>query len=297
MTEAELLQARSHKWRLDGHPIRTLEEARSFLESVGFCLMYPVRPPVLVPTFIGAWVGADDRLPVQQHAYADDRAKEATDLMVRVLRDKSAYEAPLFDENNAFLVSARAFPFFYALVGERNPKQAPKATTHSGYSQLACDTLELIRRRGPISKARLGELLGGALSTAGLDRALAELWAKLRVTRVDYSHDEGSVWDELERWAPDKVWEGVGVSTGEALTALLSKYLDCLVAAEQEEVEKFFSNFVPRSRTKDAIRALLAARQLSFTHVGSKSLLEITPRKEPFVLRPRAASARPAKNG
>jgi hypothetical protein len=105
------------------------------------------------------------------------------------------------------------------------------------------------------------------------------------------------VWDELERWAPDRVWEGVGVSTGEALTALLSKYLDCVVAAEQDEVEKFFSNFVPRSRTKDAIRALLAARQLSFTHVGSKSLLEITPRKEPFVLRPRAASARPAKNG
>jgi len=297
MTEVELLQARSQKWHLDGQPVRTLEQARTFLESVGFCLMYPTRPAVLVPTFIGAWVGADDRLPLRQHAYADSRATEATDLMVRVLRDKAAFEAPLFDENNAFLVAARVFPFYYALVGERNPRQAPKATTRSGYSQLACDAFEIIRRRGPISKTKLGELLGGGLSTAGLDRALAELWAKLRVTRVDYSSDEGSVWDELVRWAPDKVWEGVGVSAAEALSALLSKYLDCVVGTEQEEVEKFFSNFVPRSRAQDAIRALLAARQFSFTRVGSKSLLEIAPRKEPFVLRPRAASARPARNG
>ncbi len=296
MTEAELLQARSQKWHLDGQPIRMIEQARAFLESVGFCLMYPTRPSVLVPTFIGAWVGANDHLPTQQHAYADPRAKEATDLMVRALREKVAYEAPLFDENNAFLVAARVFPFYYALVGERNPKQAPKTTARSGYSQLACDAFEIIRRRGPISKTKLGELLGGALSTAGLDRALAELWAKLRVTRVDYSADEGSVWDELERWAPDMVWEGVSVSTGEALSALLSKYLDCVVAAEQEEVENFFSSVVPRSRIKDAIRALLSARQLSFTRVGSKSLLEVAPRKEPFVLRPRPAGARQARN-
>jgi hypothetical protein len=288
MTELELLQTRTVKWNLAGEPIRTLEQARGFLESVGFCLMYPTRPPVLVPTFVGAWVGADDRLPMQQHAFADPRAKEATDLMVRTLRDKAAFEAPLFDENNAFLLAARVFPFFYALVGERNPKVAPKATTRSGYSQLACDAFAIIRKYGPISKTKLGEMLAGGLSAAALDRALAELWAKLRVTRVDYSPEEGSVWDELERWAPDKVWEGVSVSVAEALSALLSKYLDCVVASDQEEVEKFFSNFVPRSKVREAIGALLAARELSFTHVGGKSLLQVAPRKEAFVARPRA---------
>ena len=296
MTEVELAQARSQKWCLDGVPVRTLEQAHAFLDSVGFCLMYPRRPSVLVPTFVGAWVGADDHLPLQQHAYADPRAKEATDLMVRTLRDKTVFEAPLFEDNNAFLVAARVFPFYYALVGERNPRQGPKATTRSGYSQLACDAFEIIRRRGPISKLKLGELLGGALSTAGLDRALGELWARLRVTRVDYSRDEGSVWDELERWAPDKVWEGVELSAAASLSALISKYLDSVVAAEQEEVESFFSNLVPRSRVKDAVRALLAARHLSFTRIGSRSLLEVAPLKEPFVLRPRSALTRQAKN-
>ena len=287
MTEQELQQARAVKWRLDGRSVRTLEDARTFLESVGFCLMYPTRPAMLVPTFVGAWVGENDRLPMQQHAYADPRAREATDLMVRALRAKAAFEALLIDENNAFLVSPAAFPFFYALVGERNPKLAPRVGSRSGYSQLACDAFEVIRRRGPISKTKLGEILGGALSTAGLDRALAELWTKLRITRVDYSEEEGSVWDELSRWAPDKVWEGVGVSVGEALSGLLSKYMDCVVAADQGEVENFFVNFVPRSKLKEAIKALLAARELSYVHLGNKSLLQVAPVREAFVLRPR----------
>ncbi len=203
MTDPELLRARMQRWRLDGQPVRTLDDARAFLESVGFCLMYPMRPAVLVPTFMGAWVGADDKLPTRQHAYNDPRAKEATELMVRALRDRAAYEAPLIDENNAFLLAPSVFPYFYSLVGERNPKQPPTIGPRSPYSPLACDAFEIIRRRGPISKTKLGEMLGGAVSNAGLDRALSELWAKLRITRVDYTEEEGSVWDELSRWAPE----------------------------------------------------------------------------------------------
>src|SRR5271165_2114186 len=180
MTDTELQQARTQKWRLDGQGVRSLDEARAFLESVGFCLMFPLRPPVLVPTFVGAWVGADDRLPTFQHAYADPRAQQATELMVRALRDKAAYEAPLFDENNNFLVAASVFPYFYALVGERNPKQPPKTGSRSGYSPLAADAFQVIRRQGPISKMKLGDTLGGSVSNAALDRALSELWAKLR---------------------------------------------------------------------------------------------------------------------
>ena len=282
MNELELQQARTSKWHLDGHPVRTLEEGRSFLESVGFSLLYPMRPPVLVPTFLGAWVGADDHLPTQQHSFSDPRASDAKELMVRLLRDRAAFEANLFDENNAFLVSASAFPFFYALVGERNPKQAPKGGSRSEYSQLACDAFEVIRREGPISKQKLGERLGGSLSAAALDRGLAELWSRLRITRVDHSPEEGASWDVLYRWAPDAVREGIGLSVGEALSALISKYLDCVIAADQAELENFFGNFVPRSRVKEAVKALLAARELSFVHVGGRSLVQVAPPRVPF---------------
>lgn len=279
----DLDQLRRQKWHLDGQPVRTLDDARSFIESVGFCLMYPLKPPVLAPTFVGAWVGSEDRLPTWQLAFSDPRAQEATELMVRLLRDKSAYEANLFDENNAFLVAGSIFPYFYALVGERNPRQAPRPGPRSEFSQLACDAYEIIRRDGPISKHKLLESLGGGASAPALDKSLAELWSKLRITRVDYRSGEGAFWDVLFRWSPDAVREGIGLSVAESLSALLSKYLDCVVAADQQELEAFFGNFVPRSRVREAINALLAARELSFVHAGNRSLIQVTPAKSEVV--------------
>ena len=44
MTEKELQELRSEKWRVNGRPIRTLDDAQEFIESVGFCLMFPTRP-------------------------------------------------------------------------------------------------------------------------------------------------------------------------------------------------------------------------------------------------------------
>src|SRR5581483_9423247 len=273
MTDQELHQLRREKWHLTGNPVRTLDDARAFIDSVGFCLMYPLKQPILLPTFLGAWAGSDEKLPTQQHAFADPRAQEATDLMVRLLRDRAAFEANVFEENNAFLVASSVFPYFYALVGDRNPKQSPKAGSRSEYSQLALDAFEVIRRDGPVSKPQLREKLGGELSLAALDRALNELWSKLRITRVDYKPGEGAFWDVLYRWAPDAVKEGAGLSVGEALSALISKYLDCVIAADSQDVEAFFGNFVPRSRVRETVKALVAARELSFVHVGNRSLL------------------------
>jgi hypothetical protein len=281
----DLEQLRREKWHLDGRAVRTFDDARLFLESVGFCMMYPMRQQALVPTFIGAWVGSDQQLPDWQHAFADQRAQDATEVMVRLLRERAAYEANRFDENNAFLIAASIFPYFYALVGERNPKLAPKPKPHSEYSQLACDAFELIRRDGPISKQKMRDELGGSVSFVALDHALGELWSRLRITRVDYNPAEGAFWDVLYRWSPDAVRDGINLSVGESLSALISKYLDCVVAADQQELESFFGNFVPRSRVKEAINALLAARELSFIRVGNRSLIQITPAKAEVVAR------------
>jgi hypothetical protein len=162
-------------------------------------------------------------------------------------------------------------------MGERNPKQPPKAGTRSPYSQLASDLFALIQGDGALSKKKLLERLGGGLSVAALDKALAELWSKLRITRVDYSEHEGSVWDLLYRWAPDAIKEGVQLSVPEALSALVSKYLDCMIAVEPAELETFFGKFIARSKVKESVNALLAARELSFVHVGGKSMLQIAP--------------------
>ena len=159
MHEQQLQELRRGKWRLNGRPIRTLDEAREFIDSVGFCLLYPQRPAVLAPTFVGAYAGSDEHLPARQMAFADPSARDAKHLMVRLLREKAAYEANVFPDNN-FIVSASVFPYFYGLVGDRNPRQAPKAGARSEYSPLAIDAFQIIQKEGPISEYRLRELLG-----------------------------------------------------------------------------------------------------------------------------------------
>jgi hypothetical protein len=274
------------KWRLDGKPIRTLDDAREFIDSVGFCLMYPMRPPVLAPTFLGAYVGNDEHLPTWQHAFADPRARDATDLMVRLLRTKAAYEANLFGETN-FLVSASIFSYFYTMTGDRNPRQTPKSGPRSEYSPLAAHAFDQIQKQGPITKERLREHLGGDLSEAALDRALNELWSKLRITRVDYKPQEGAFWDVLFRWSPDKVREGMHMSVPAALSALISKYLDCVVAAEQSEIEDFFSNFVARSKVREATNAMLAAREFAFVQVSGRSMVQLAGARTPYKQTPK----------
>jgi hypothetical protein len=261
-----------------GNPARTLESLSEFLESVGFCLMYPQKPMPLVPTFIGAFTGQQDQLPTCQTAFSDDRAREATEQMVRLLRQRAAYEANLFGENN-FLVAASVFPYFYALVGDRSPRRTPKAGIRSEYGDLARDAFEVIRNHGPVSRQKLLQVLGGGVSAAALDHALGELWSKLRITRVDYHPRVGASWDALYRWSPEAVRQGINMSVGEGLSALISKYLDCALAAEPQEVEDFFAHFVPRFKVKDALNALLSARELAFVHVGHRSLLQVSPAK------------------
>ncbi len=279
MTDDELQQTRREHWRPNGSPIRTLDEARNFIARAGMCLLFPTRPVVLAPTFIAAYMGSDEHLPDARHAFADPQASAATELMVRLLREKSAFEANVYGDAG-FLVSSEVFPYVYGLVGDKNPRQAPQPGSNSGYTPLARDVFEAIRSEGAISKKRLQEVLGGSLSTAALDRALNELWSRLRITRVDYTPEEGTKWDALFRWAPNLVQRGLHVSQPEALSALITKYLESVVAAEAAEVEDFFVRMVPKSRIRESLNALLAARELALVPIGRKSMVQIAPARE-----------------
>jgi hypothetical protein len=277
MTEQELEQQRAANWRIDGNAVHTVEEARSFVEAVGFCLMYPDRMLPRVATFLGAYAGSAAELPLAKNAYADSRAQQATDLMVRLLRERSAFEMTLSGENT-LIVSAAAFPFFYGLVGDRTPKSLPqKKAQGAAVSELSREVFEALQKHGPLNKPQLQEHVGRESSQAALDRALAELWSILKITRVDYTPGAGAAWDVLYRWAPGPVKEGINISVPEAVTALVSKYLETAIAVEQDDIEQFFSHMTSRSKVREAVGALLQARELNLVTIGTKSLIRLTP--------------------
>jgi hypothetical protein len=296
MTELELIQQRRAKWRLDGeHAARTLEDAKAFIAEIGLCLLYPAEQAVLAPTLVGAVAGSDDQILAAQQAFKNERGQQARELMVRLLRERAVFEAQYRGED-ILLISAEAFPYFYALVGERNPKRDLESAGEKA-SPLARDAYKIIQNKGPISKRRLGESLGGALSEAALDRALGELWSRLLITRTDYKPGEGIFWDAMHRWAPQEVRSGRGLSLAEGLSALISKYLDTVVAAEAGEIDNFFSPFASRSRVREAVNALLAAREFALVQVGRKSMIQIAPvltTTKPTSERRRTGGRRPA---
>jgi hypothetical protein len=69
-----------------------------------------------------------------------------------------------------------------------------------------------------------------------------------------------------------------------------------VVASEQSEVEEFFSHLVARSKARDAIHALLAAREFSYVHVGGRAMLTITPPKTEVAPRPDRRHETPQRN-
>ena len=272
MTGQELIEQRRTRWRVNGNPIRTLEEAHEFIDEVGFCPMYPVRPPKLVPTFFGATVGSDADLPLQQQAFSDPRTEAAIKLMIRLLRNRFAFETNTFGET-PLLFSASVFPYFYATVTDYYPKQPPKKRGRQTPSPLAVDTFRLLQRHGAMNRQQLRAELGGDLSEAGIDHALHELWSALKITRVDYSPKTGALWDVLYRWDPKIVDEGCHISVGEALSALLSRYVDSVIAADQNDIENFFSVIAPRSRIRATVNALLSAREFRPVSVDGRMLI------------------------
>jgi hypothetical protein len=277
VTETELQRQRAQLWRVNGNAIHTPDDARNFIGQVGLALMYPVPTLPVVPSFFAAFAGSTDGLPDAKHAFADPRKKEATDLMVRLLRDRDAYEVNLFPDNS-LIVSAQLFPFVYALVGDRNPKALPKTKAQGAtVSPLEVKVFEAIQKCGPLTKSQLQELISRDLSNQALDHALNELWSILKIIRVNYQEKEGASWDLLYRWSRQAVMDGSRLSLPEAISALLGKYLEAVVAADRDEVEQFFAHLAPRSKVREALNALLAARELSYISVGPRTLIHLTP--------------------
>lgn len=276
MTDLELEHLRREKWRLEGEPVTTLEQAREFVDSVGMCLMYPVPSKVVIPAFSAATTGTELRPPTRQAALSDPRARVAEQLLLRLLRNKFAFVVPLNGE--ALIVSAQLFPYYYALASDRKPKQPQASRSREKTSPLSGHLFSKLEEKGAMSRTRLREELGGALSISGVERALHELWTGLKIAEVDYSADDGEVWDVFYRWAPEAIAEGVRTSDAEALSALISKYLDAVVAATPEDVERFFSGFTSRARVREVINALLAAREFAYSPGDNQTLITVAHR-------------------
>src|SRR3954465_191063 len=280
--EQDIKKERAQMWHTaeNTQPLRTLDDAREFLNGIGFCLAFTVHPPLLAPSFIGAYAGSEEKLPTAKQAFADEHARAATEKIVRLLSEKSAFEVA-FGEDASLLVSAAEFPYFYALIGDRNPKVAPSPGLRNEQA-LTTHTFETIDQNGPIDEDGMRRKLGREISRNAIEKVLHALWSKLRITRVDAGLENGEpvepVWDLMHRFAPQMVNRGKQISAAEALSALISKYLETVIVAQQKDVEYFFGRLVPRSKVTEVCKALLSAQEFTYVQVSGKTMLRLASR-------------------
>ena len=263
-------------------PAFTLKSAVSFVNSIGCCTAYPIQG-LMLPTLVGAAVGNMQALGVhinhiKKHP-EDLMRQQVLDAVIRMARNKDLYEVPFLA--GTLLASEMEFPYFYSLVGDRKLNQPPTVGTH-GEKSLLQHTWQMIEKRGPITLSSLVEKLGRGVSALAVARGIEEMRKKLRIVQIEPEPlTKGEIeFDIIERWAPDLVKQALNISVAEALSALISRYLESVVAADIGDIEKVFEHFAPRSRIADTVRMLVAAREFQYVSVDDKTLVQLTPREK-----------------
>ena len=270
MTREQLDLARRRAFGLDSNALLILEDARAWVDRMGLVLWTPkTQLAAPAPVFVSAISG------VAEPGVAE--AEVAKQMLGRLVREGAA--VPLLLLGGAapgdipdFVVSAAALPYLYTLRGDKNWKAAPAA---SSLSPLALKVWSVLKSKGPQTVSNLLPELGRELTHAAVLRALSDLWATLRVIPVYQDGEEETQWELLTARFTKQIKAGGNAGVPTALSAMISLYLSAVLVAELDEIEVFLSPLVARSKVRDAVSGLNAARQLDEVVLEGKTLLHI----------------------
>jgi len=295
LNQQQLQTARAALWHQTA-PLETADEATRWLEELGLCLFLPrhAQLPAPAPSLVEAVHGGASAAPP---AAALQRAAELAAGLVDERRAVPLNLLGTFSEQPDFLITPEVLPWVAAIRGDRQWNAAPGGRT----APLVVRTWQVLDREGEATAVELRELLGRELTEAAVLRALTELWTTVRAMPVA-RRGEPTRWTLLKNRFPAQLATGGNTSQAMAVSALLSIYLRAAVAATAAEAEIFLSPMTARSRIREVIHGMTAARQFGSMSVGSQTLLfvegslpENLPVEEPAT--PERAMAEPARRG
>lgn len=245
----------------------TGDEATAWLEDLGLCLFLPrhAQLPAPAPSFVEAVHGAASAAPP---GAALEHASEFTSRLVDERRIIPLNLLGTYSEQADFLITPEVLPWVAAVRGDRQWSTMPVGRT----SPLVVRTWQVLDQEGEATAVQLRALLGRELTEAAVLRALIELWTTVRAMPV-YKAGEPARWTLLKHRFPTQLATAANTGQGTALSALLSIYLRSAVAATAEEAEIFLSPLTARSRIREVIHGMMAARQFGSMSVGSQTLL------------------------
>ena len=272
--DKQLAAARVTAWKQEGEPVLTLEAARDWVNDRGLVLFAP-RPaqlPVPAPSLVEATLGFANPAPT---AAETDLARS---LVSRLVTDGVAVPLNLLGvpgDSPDFVVSAQVFSYVFTLRGDKAWKQPPSTSGAVSVSPLGLRIFEVLGEKGALTAAELASELGREVTETAILRSLAELWSQLRVLPLLQAGSGVTLWELTTRRFTKAIKAGANAGLPTALSALISLYLAQVFAASEEDIETFLSPLTARSRVREVLRALIAARQLETVAVEGRTLLHI----------------------
>jgi hypothetical protein len=286
----QLAAVRSGRWHQSSDPLLTLEAAREWVNELGIVLFAPRahQLPTPAPSLVEATLGSAVSAPTALESEA------ARELVARMVAEGSALPLNLLGgpgDAPDFVVSAQAFSYVFTLRGDKNWKQPPTTSGAVKVSPLALKVYEALAAGNALTAGELVAELGREVTENAIARALGELWMQLRVIPLLQQDGGATMWELTSRRFTKQIKAGANAGQPTALSAGISLYLAQVYAATEEEIETFLSPLAARSKVRDALHGLTAARQLENAVLEGKTLLYIPGALPEF---PEVAAVEPA---
>ncbi len=283
-TAAQLATARLKDWHHNAQPLLTLEALRDWVAHLGIVLYMP-RPQLAVPapSFAEAILGTANTAPSLAEI------EQARGLLSRLVGEGAGVPLNLLGsttETPDFLVSPAVLPFIFTLRGDKSWKQPPSVSGAVKVSPLALATYNVLAAKGRLAASELVNELGKEVTETAVLRALSELWQHLRVLPVPQADGGATLWELTATRFSRQIKTGSNAGQPTALSALISLYLRQAILPTEEEVGVFLSPLAARSRIREVIHALIAARELETIAIDGKTTLHVAgelPTFEPII--------------
>ena len=247
----------------------TLDEATAWIDAMGLCLFLPQRNQFVTPapSFVEACIGAPSDTP------SPTEIDNARGLMIRLTESGTALPLSLLGAHTDqpdFLASRDAFPYIFSLRGGRNWKTPPPKA-----SPLVVEIWRLLERGASLEATEIQAVLGREITETAALRGLLELWGSLRVMPV-HAQDSPTRWELTQARFYEAMNAANKIAQTTGLSALVSLYLESVIAATPEEIETFLSPLVARSKVREVVNGLAATRQIAIVPVGTHTMYYIT---------------------
>jgi hypothetical protein len=263
--------------------VRTVEEARVFVEEVGFCHFWPIKD-IEMPSLFHAVAGRARTVP---SVHDDPDLSKTWGWKDSSLDKKWWYYGKLL-RRRATLVSLDMLPYFYALSENFGDTRDYLAEYEDGkMTAEAKQIYEAILEHGPLDTVRLRREARMSANSAKsrFDRALVELQVGLKVIPVGVAEagawNYAFVYEILQRHLPDLPAQARPIGRVEARRVLVQRYLDNVVAADRAMIAKVFHVL---KWTKRELERTIAA----LLEEGTVREIEIEGLEEPQLVSTRA---------